>query len=473
MKENKRIHEHHIGSRIFIQLLLLLSAAFLCVFLAFNIFFRQYILKTVKSQLDVISDTMGSLSEDIGKGKGDHEEEKDGIHDRDGDGSYPDLSNVLDNKIRTEARAFNADGSYNVTDYDENDSLQEIEAIASGMKTKQTSLSSAKYVYIKTDSGRQYYVSSISDPVLPDIYMVFFVDVTSIVSLAGTINIILAFILAVALAVSVILAKLLTRTVSEPVKELSDFAKQLGAGNFKARDMHFEDAEFNELAKEMNSSAIKLDEYDKDQRMFFQNVSHELRTPLMSIRCYAEGITSGVMEPVRSGAVIISETDRLTELVEDLLYISKVDRSEPALEKMQSGDIRETVAMCATGLDAVAKKENISIVYDFDEDPVMLSYNETHMYRAVSNLISNALRYAHSEVTLGCHNKDGHAAVSVTDDGDGISAEDLPHIFDRFYKGKGGKNGIGLAIVKSVVELHGGHISVNSGADGTEFIMTF
>ena len=465
----KKRYQHNIGKRIFIQLLLLLTAVFLCVFLAFNVFFHRYIMKNVHSQLDAIEGTMSSLSENIGKRI---EDEKREDIDRQGGMEAPDLSKVLDNKIRSEAKAFNTDSEYNVTDYDNSDDVNEIRRIAGKMKEHGVSLSSAKYVYIKTDSEREYYISAITDPLLDGRYMVFTVETTVIGELVDTINLILALILAAALVISLILANILSHTVTDPVRELSEFAVQLGAGDFSTRDMHFRDDEFNNLAKEMNAAAEKLDAYDKDQRTFFQNVSHELRTPLMSIRCYAEGITSGVMEPKQSGAVIISETGRLTELVEDLLYISRVDRAESAAVNMQEADIRETVAMCATGLEAVAKQGNISFVYDFDDNEVLFSYNETHMYRAISNLISNALRYAHSTVTLGCHNKDGHIEISVADDGDGISKEDMPHIFDRFYKGKGGKNGIGLAIVKSVAELHGGSVSVCCDR-GTVFTILF
>ncbi len=460
MRKNK-VHEHHIGSRILVQMLLLLAAAFLCIFLAFNIMLRQYIMNTVRSQLDAISATMSSLSAD---------EDRD--RDRVRKENYPDLSNVLDNKIRTEAKAFNADGDYSVTDRDQNDSEQEVESVAEAMKEKQIPLAGAKYVYIKTDTQKEYYISSIKDPVLADTYMIFFVDVTAISSFSDTINMMLGLILAVALIVSFFLADILTRTVTCPVKELSDFAEQLGSGDFKRREMHFNDIEFNGLAESMNKSAEQLDTYDREQRTFFQNVSHELRTPLMSIRCYAEGITSGVMDAVKSGAVIISETDRLTGLVEDLLYISRIDKADTISENMKPGDIRETVAMCATALDSVAKKNGVNIVYDFDEYPVEMKYNETHIYRAVSNLISNALRYADKEIVLGCHSADGKVIITVNDDGKGIDEEDMPHIFERFYKGKGGKNGIGLAIVKTVADLHGGSVSADC-SHGTTFTLTF
>lgn len=94
------------------------------------------------------------------------------------------------------------------------------------------------------------------------------------------------------------------------------------------------------------------------------------------------------------------------------------------------------------------------------------------MYRALVNLISNALRYARDTIILRCRQTSGHVEVSVIDDGEGVSPEDMPHIFERFYKGREGRHGIGLSIVKSVVELHGGEITVNCD-QGTCFTIVF
>ncbi|NLC40896.1 MAG: HAMP domain-containing histidine kinase, partial [Clostridiaceae bacterium] len=192
-----------------------------------------------------------------------------------------------------------------------------------------------------------------------------------------------------------------------------------------------------------------------------RNTHHELRTPLQSIRCYAEGIEYALMDPRQSAATIISETDRLSELVEDLLYISRVENITSHVE-MRENDLRDTLSLCADLLQPMAEKKGLQFEYEFDDQPVLLSYNEKHMYRAFSNLLSNALRYAKGSIILGCHSRAGYAEVSVTDDGPGILLDVLPHIFERFYKGTDGKHGIGLSIVKSVVELHGGEITVES-----------
>lgn len=178
------------------------------------------------------------------------------------------------------------------------------------------------------------------------------------------------------------------------------------------------------------------------------------------------------MEPEKSSATIIAETDRLSELVEDLLYISRVDSLSAHVE-MEENDLRETLALCAEHLKPVAVQQGIRMVYQFDDEPVLCSYNEKHMYRAFLNLIANALRYARTTITLRCARAEGHIEVSVIDDGPGIPPEQLPHVFERFYKGIDGKHGIGLSIVKSVVELHGGEVSVQADETGTCFTLLF
>lgn len=278
-------------------------------------------------------------------------------------------------------------------------------------------------------------------------------------------------IVAVAMVICFLTANLIAGSVTKPLRKLTEFAGEIGKGNFAAQKFDFTDVEFDELLAAMNQSAEKLDVYDKDQRAFFQNVSHELRTPLQSIRCYAEGVEYGLMDAQKSSITIVNETDRLSELVEDLLYISRVDSITNHMEKREN-DLRDTLALCAEGQKLLAEKRGITLVYQFDENAVLFAYHEKHMYRAFSNLISNGLRYARTTVTLCCHQLDGRIAVSVIDDGKGMTPEELPHIFERFYKGWDGKHGIGLSIVKSVVELHGGEISVNCNKE-TCFTMIF
>ena len=207
------------------------------------------------------------------------------------------------------------------------------------------------------------------------------------------------------------------------------------------------------------------------QQTFFQNASHELKTPLMAIQGYAEGIQAGVMDAGGAAEVILAESDRMTELVEELLDISKIDmgRQQLALSEM---DIRELLYDSIRAVEPAAAASGITIAPDFPEEPIMVKCDDTQMRRAVTNILTNGLRYARSELRLTCRADKRHVTIRIQDDGDGIAEEDLPHIFDRFYMGKSGKSGIGLALTREIIHLHNGTIRARNGDSGAVFEIT-
>ena len=204
------------------------------------------------------------------------------------------------------------------------------------------------------------------------------------------------------------------------------------------------------------------------QQTFFQNASHELKTPLMAIQGYAEGIQAGVMDTGSAAEVIMEESDRMTELVEELLDISKIDmgRQQLALSEM---DIRELLYDSIRAVEPTAAAGGITITPDFPETPIMVKCDDAQMRRAVTNILTNGLRYARSELCLTCRVDKHHVTIRIQDDGDGIAEADLPHVFDRFYMGKSGKSGIGLALTKEIIHLHKGTIRAYNGDTGAVF----
>jgi len=204
------------------------------------------------------------------------------------------------------------------------------------------------------------------------------------------------------------------------------------------------------------------------QQTFFQNASHELKTPLMAIQGYAEGIQAGVMDTGSAAEVILKESDRMTELVDELLDISKIDmgRQPLALSEM---DVRELLYDSIRAVEPAASAAGIAIVPDFPETPVMVSCDDTRLRRAVTNILSNGVRYARSQLHLTCRADKRHVTIQIQDDGDGIAEADLPHIFDRFYMGKSGKSGIGLALTREIIHLHKGTIRAYNGDGGAVF----
>jgi signal transduction histidine kinase len=215
----------------------------------------------------------------------------------------------------------------------------------------------------------------------------------------------------------------------------------------------------------LNKAAKQLGIYDSEQKSFFQNVSHELRTPLMSIKCYAEGISVGLMEPKSASNTILQETDRLTEMVSDLLYISKVDNVTSTYKKTKV-DLSIIIRRCAEQQSIIAEAKQLRLSFNSLESDVYFDCVEELIIRAVNNLISNAIRYASSEIILSCHKKNNQIIIRVSDDGPGIETENLLRIFERFYKGSGGNHGIGLSLVKSIVEQHNGNVRAENSKKG-------
>ena len=204
------------------------------------------------------------------------------------------------------------------------------------------------------------------------------------------------------------------------------------------------------------------------QQTFFQNASHELKTPLMAIQGYAEGIQAGVMDTGSAAEVILEESDRMTELVDELLDISKIDMGRQPLT-LSEMDVRELLYDSIRAVEPAAAGGGITITPDFPETPVMVSCDDTRLRRAVTNILSNGVRYAHSQLHLTCRADKRHVTIRIQDDGDGIAEEDIPHIFDRFYMGRSGKSGIGLALTKEIIHLHRGTIRAYNGETGAVF----
>lgn len=458
MANKGSIGKHRFKARILGMMLLLLAAVFVITFLTFNFFIDHYIKTNIASQLNAFWEINGQYEAKPGKAPR---------------SDLPNLAKQPKNKIGVRTQAFIVNREYDILNYygnENSENPQELEQIASYLKKHQISLEGIDNLHLRTQ-GDDYYIATAKDPKQGGSFIIFYVNATIISNFAVTINLLLGAVMLIAAVLSFLMAALLANSVTRPAQELSSFARRIGGGDFTMENFSYPDKEFKELADVMNQMVRQLGNYDSEQKTFFQNVSHELRTPLMSIKCYAEGIECGLMERVKSSLIIIAEVDRLSEMVEDLLYISRIHNLTQHLE-MQENDLRETLSLCAENLKSVALKNKIEIIYAFDDAPVVFPYHEKHMYRALYNLIDNALRYAKTKVILTCKAENGKIFVAVANDGRGIAPDILPHIFERFYKGQGGKNGIGLSIVKSIVRLHHGRIS--AACDGlTRFMIEF
>jgi len=316
-----------------------------------------------------------------------------------------------------------------------------------------------------TANGNVYYITAARAMVTPPmVYAIYYIDTTDLQRFTSGINLRLIWLVAIVWFTTMLLSTILAGALARPLKNLSQFAGQIGQGNFEQNPVTFANEEFEELNQSLNHAAKQLARYDNDQKTFFQNVSHELRTPLMSIKSYAEGIKYGVMDNTKAAETILECTDRLTEMVGDILYVSRIDNITPPM--MEEVNLVALIHERVAGQKSLAERKNLIIDFISDGEPIIIPCVISYIERAIDNLISNAIRHASGTVTLECYQVGAKATIRVLDDGPGFEPEALPHIFERFFKGKNGLTGIGLSIVKSVVEQHKGIATAENGEKG-------
>ena len=267
---------------------------------------------------------------------------------------------------------------------------------------------------------------------------------------------------------------LIARSITSPLKELCDAAKRISAQDFSPSDNSYSLREAETLRMAMNSMADNLQKADQAQKSFFQNVSHELRTPLMSIGGYAQGIEQGVLsDPKAAARIIMDESQRLTGMVNELLTMSRLDQEadQPELMPVCLSDVLHTSISRIAG---AAQIKGIELdVVPFHQE-MMVSGNDRLLELILDNLLSNAVRYAHTKVSVSVEETSDAVRLCVTDDGDGIAPEDLPHIFERGYKGKNGHYGVGLAIADTAARKCKAKIQVKQAPmSDTVFITDF
>src|SRR5262249_15067675 len=228
--------------------------------------------------------------------------------------------------------------------------------------------------------------------------------------------------------------------------------------------------EFGKLARTFNHMAAELQRIDEQRRNLTADVAHELRTPLHVIQGNLEGILDGVYEATPEHIqMLLEETQLLSRLVEDLRTLSQAESGHLPLHK-ERVPVGELLTDLATSFSGQAEAAEIALRVDRDHlDGTVIDADVMRMNQVLANLIVNALRYTPKggSITLRGEAAPDHVRLSVCDTGQGIPAEDLPHVFDRFWRGDparmhkdGAGGGLGLAIVKQLVELHGGQVNV-------------
>ncbi len=290
----------------------------------------------------------------------------------------------------------------------------------------------------------------------------------------------LKYIIITVLVLSFIVSYFFSRRISEPISKISSSAKKLGTGDYTVIFEKADYTEINELAGALNYATRELSKTDQLRRELIANVSHDLRTPLTIIKSYAEMIRdiSGD-NPVKRDAhtgVIINETDRLSMLVQDVLDLSSLQSmvKNPGMNRL---NFSETVENILVRFDYLQQ----TLGYTFDisiEKDLFIYADKAKLEQVIYNLIGNAVNFTGDDrkITVIVQKSDNKAIFKVKDSGKGIPEEDLPFIWDRYYKsGQSHRSyvigtGLGLSIVKTILELHKAPYGVDSKpGKGSEF----
>ncbi|MGB2877842.1 MAG: ATP-binding protein [Dehalococcoidales bacterium] len=277
----------------------------------------------------------------------------------------------------------------------------------------------------------------------------------------------------IAAAVALVIGLILTRQITRPVRALISGARHLTKGELSYRVTVKSRDEIGELADSFNIMASSLEKGEQSRRQLTADIAHELRTPLTVIEGTVDGIIDGVFQPDTEHLRSIKEqTALLTHLISDLRDISLAESGQLELN-LTSTDMVELVRRVVSNYEINAREKDIRIKLEEEPQIHEIEADTVRMEQVISNLLTNAIRHTPSSgsISVTVKNDEGGLAISVADTGEGIAPEDLPHVFERFYRSgssrsrKEGGTGLGLAIVKQMVEAHGGKVWVESKKD--------
>lgn len=291
------------------------------------------------------------------------------------------------------------------------------------------------------------------------------------VQFVNTLNRLLQIGAIIAAVLALGLGLLIARQLSTPIKRVTMAARQIADGNLKERVVEQSTTtEIVELTQTVNSMADTLEKQETLRKRLTADVAHELRTPLATLQSHIEAILDGVWEmDAKRLELCHEETVRLTKIVQSLEELTRYDQENIKLNKTTI-NLNVLVEKVAKTFEAEFLRKGVDISLELTAKLSNLPVDEDKMTQALINLVSNGLKFTPEggTVTMTVKEEAKEYCITVADTGEGIAEEDLPYIFERFFRAdqsrnkKTGGSGIGLAIVKSIVEAHGGRVEVQS-----------
>ena len=291
----------------------------------------------------------------------------------------------------------------------------------------------------------------------------------------------------IALAVSMIVGALVARRLTTPLARLRRASSRLAQGQLDERAPRSDIVEIDDLARQFNvmadrlSESLRMLEADRDRlREFVADVSHELRTPIAALRAFTELQRDGQVDEATRREFLDRSSEQISRLdwmSTNLLDLSRIDAGIFPLD-IRLGDLRDPIRSVVEAHAELAEQRGVSLVSEVPQAPVMLAFDRERIVQLLTNLVGNGLKFTPrgGQVRVMLTDQPEGAVLEVRDSGPGILAAELPHVFERFFRGtnvgeaRASGSGLGLAIARSIVEMHGGQIEVASAiGEGSAF----
>jgi two-component system OmpR family sensor kinase/two-component system sensor histidine kinase BaeS len=275
----------------------------------------------------------------------------------------------------------------------------------------------------------------------------------------------------------ILIARRSFRSVVDPLARVMAAADAVAEGDFSVRVPERGSGEFGRLTRSFNRMVSELESADQQRRNLTADVAHELRTPLHIIQGNLEGISDGVYEAdAEQIDRLLGETRQLSRLVEDLRTLSLAEAGQLPM-KMEQVAVGELLEDVATSFSGQAQAAEVDLQYSTREEGLLIRGDVGRLDQVLSNLVANALDHTPpgGVISISAAPSQDGVQIKVADNGRGIAEDDLPFIFDRFWRGEGARqasSGLGLAIAQQLVQAHGGKIGVESQLnEGTTFTL--
>lgn len=289
--------------------------------------------------------------------------------------------------------------------------------------------------------------------------------------------ILMSFIGVVFLVISISLISVFSaKTFAMPARVLANYVNNLSFQDKPKRRPVFDITEYEELSIALEKAHARVYEYSKSEQEFLHNFSHEMKTPLTNIYSYSEALYYGVLsekEMKDTSLVIMRESEKLKDFINQVLYLGRLDRVGEALNVRRINFV-DIIGDALNSIDIQAKEKGIILDFRHEQEDVYLFGDAEKLEVALVNLLANAVRYAKTKIIIHLKLTSEKIIVTIDDDGLGIDESIRDEIWERYFIGKEGHTGLGLTITKAIIEKHQGVITVGENSmKGARFTIEF